>query len=447
MKKKHIGFITLLLVLLLGYCSNTFAYTLSDYYEFIIYLKENNITDSRNTINVYNNVLSTITKFQNYANSHGFGDRDYTGIFWSYNSGYNTYEINVTTDEFTYYVDGKYTYTSPQISYNYFYNYWGDYYQSYTGYFKGGNDCAGLLVGEPTNGTYGTSILQNMWVRPPSLDLDLYDNGDITIYNDFSSDTFKKYLVSRSFVKWALGKLDLENGMSVDVRLNMFVSSDVTSTVGHAQWYSGNTTYSGGLSIEDDGVIYISNVNVYYNQGYLLTIDLDGENVYNIPVYFLPLGSTLTSGDLFNYEIDTNEYIGLLNNFRELVGIQNISSIYDENFSGDSGDVLLDTLNYSDYDNYYSNRISTMLMSLKETMLGSGDVAYTFNFMGDNMTVHSDDFYVPNGVLKFFVTSFLVFATIYYLYVQASHFFHKLQEGEFEAALDTYSVNDESILM
>lgn len=186
---------------------------------------------------------------------------------------------------------------------------------------------------------------------------------------------------------------------------------------------------------------------MYYEQGYYLTIDLDGENILNYPIYFLPYSSTLVSGDLLSPDIDTNNDLEILQNLQELVNIQNIGTIYDSNFSGDSGDVLLGTLDYKTYDNNYSNYITTTLLSLKDTMLGSGDISFSFNFMGNNMTVHSNDYYVPDGVLKFFVTSFLVFATIYYIYVQVSHFFHKLQEGDFEAALETYTVNDESVLM
>lgn len=307
------------------------------------------------------------------------------------------------------------------------------------------------MVNEPSGTPYfTTNYFQDRFIVTPSIEFIPYNDGTINVFNNGSGESFLKYKLSRSVNSWALGRVDgLTEELKVDARLSFFIpgTENYTSSIGHAQYYNGLMTSSGGLSFTGDGTLYINNSQVYYEQGYNLSLDLDGENIGNYYLYFLPYGSNKVSGDLYSPDLDSNEYLDIVQNLQDLISIINVGEIYDNSFSGDSGDVLLGTLDYKEYDNDYSNYISTTLMSLKETMLGSGDVAFSFNFMGNNMTVHSNDFYVPNGVLKFFVTSFLVFATIYYLYVQVSHFFHKLQEGDFESALETYSVNDESVLM
>lgn len=294
-------------------------------------------------------------------------------------------------------------------------------------------------------GNYYDCIMQNVWVLSPSIDFVKYNDGTIEIFYNNMSDTFLKYNLSRSVNQWALGRLDgLDVDLRVDVKLNRYMNSEFTILVGQAQWYGGKTSTYGGLSISSDGVVYIKNDLIYYNQGYYLTIDLEGENVYNFPIYFLPYASTLVSGDLLSPDIDTNSDLEILQNLQDLVNIQNLGAIYDSSFS--SGDIY-NTLGYHDYDNIYSEYLKSCFQSLNDTFLLSGDVTIDVNFMGNNLTLRSSNFIVPDGPIKFFCSNFLIFATFYLLYKQFVHFYHKLQEGDYVAANETFSVDDESVLM
>lgn len=297
-------------------------------------------------------------------------------------------------------------------------------------------------------GTYYDAIMQNVWVRPASVTFSPYNDGNISVYYNSISDTFLKYNISRSVPSWALGRIEgLSGDIRVDVKLNRYMNSEFTTSVGHAQWYGGQFTSYGGLSIATDGVVYIDNTKLYYNQGYYLTFDLDGENVDNYPLYFLPYASTATSGELLSPEIDTNSDLDILNNLQELVNIQNIGIIYDNSFSGDSGDVL-GSLGYNDYsNNYYYTYFSDILGELHDTLLNSGDRSVTFNLMGTTMTLHSSDFTTPNTAIKVFCNAFLTFGIFLYIYKTSLHFFHQLQEGNFNGAVNTLTVDDESVYM
>lgn len=287
--------------------------------------------------------------------------------------------------------------------------------------------------------------LNNRYDEPVKFTFTPYNDGTINVFYNGSSDSFLRFNLSRSVNQWALGKLDgLSADGKIDLKLNRFMNGEFTTSVGSAQWYSGQKTSFGGLSIADDGVVYIKNDSIYYNQGYNLIFDVDGENVDNYLFYFVPYAYSSSSGDLLSPDIDTNSDLEILQNLQDLVNIQNIGAIYDNSFA--SGEIY-NTLGYSDYDNIYSEYLKSCFQSLNDTFSLSGDVSVDVSFLGKNLTLRSSNFVVPDGPIKFFCSSFLVFGTIFYFYKQFSHFYHKLQEGDFEAASETFAVDDESLLM
>lgn len=207
----------------------------------------------------------------------------------------------------------------------------------------------------------------------------------------------------------------------------------------------------GAIFLQNNNQIWLKNVFVSYTQLYDLEFDvwLDPNTtiIHHFKYKFFPQDSVIEngviidSGDTYFNGLDMSQLI-----IGNIIDSSEVSNIYNDNFGGPSGDVL-SKLGYSEYINTYSTQIYSIFDDFKNCLLGNSNVTFNFTFMGTSMVLNSSDFITPSGPLKTFVSTFLVFGFVMLIFKQYSHFYHKLQEGDQLGAIETISVDDESILM
>lgn len=95
---------------------------------------------------------------------------------------------------------------------------------NYNGYSV--NMCA-ILTDIPPQYTIPTTTI-TVANLGPSIDFITYNDGNISVYYNGSSDTFLKYNLSRSVKSWSLGRLDgFDDSMKIDVRLNRYMNRGI----------------------------------------------------------------------------------------------------------------------------------------------------------------------------------------------------------------------------
>lgn len=96
---------------------------------------------------------------------------------------------------------------------------------------------------------------------------------------------------------------------------------------------------------------------------------------------------------------------------------QQVDSILDE-FLIVSGDDFAESLGYSPHANSYADFIYQLIDDICDTLYDSGDVYFDYQLHGGPVyRIYSSNIYLPNGVLKTFISSALVFGAIFILYM------------------------------
>lgn len=444
MKKKVIGLCTLLLVLLLGCCTNSYGYTIDD---LVAYAEEvltyPNVTAYQ--IKAANNIINRKDWLVSQIGSN------YTGWVIHTSSTSSTSSLSLHCWNSTTTVD---TSNLVSISPSHFVISFADYRDTSNVNWKTTSNNAtfnreqkmyffGLVE---TNSTLpdDPNLLLNGY-NPSTFEFNLATVRTIPVTYNNVTETFYKFNYSRSVGSWMLGDFTADSGDLVQIKLYRFLNDEYTDFFAGSD-KKGDYINNYGLGITYDNHVFVNNAQLYYNQGYKLMIDLNGESVDSYLIYFLPYSSNASSGDLISPDVDTNADLKIIQSIEDLVDPQEVDTVYDEYIDKPSGE-LLGLLGYDDYNNYYSDYIKSLFTQLQVALDGTEGVSFTFPFMGRNITIYSIDFITPPGILKTFVSSFLVFAFAYFIYCQYMHFFHQLQEANLFAAVDTFSVNDESILM
>ena len=190
----------------------------------------------------------------------------------------------------------------------------------------------------------------------------------------YSGDSVKLFKTSRSVTTWNFGTLSSNFKELPELHFkfgplfyidNSSVPYNFDSSYAQTAYYTPNRYYNGKLMLNSDGTLSIYNSNVLYNQLYLLYgyYSLDGSTTIDLVykyVYFKPIGSDNTIGEVINPDLNNNVDIGFIQSFGNFWEEQTnfnsgevgtyIDDRFYARFSGDfySGDLFSD-LGYRQY--------------------------------------------------------------------------------------------------
>lgn len=432
-------FYSILLVLVVGFfcvicCGNVVnAYNIDDLYEYALQLQSQNVgtTEQRraytNLINNYNK-FKNVTALKNCSSLYCYSPNStfVCNIFY-WNSPFKV-EFNSAQTLVNSSQGGIYQLQYGNVNDNGYG--WNFQYGSNVGF--GLLDLSLNTQTEIDNMNWSNWYLNNKYDEPLGINFDLHNSGSISVFYNGSSSFFYKFPYSRTVKQWDLGSFDTLTDFNIDVRLNRFLNDTYSVTVAHGQWYNGNKS-SSGLVINDDGIVFLDNLKVFYNQGYSLSIDVNGELFDSYPVYFVPYTYSSASGDLLSPDVDTNSDIELLNNIQDLVSLGNIDNTFELIngsyfgsgealwLSGDpwtvSGNFWNDT-GYHFLANPYSNWLYDYMNSLLHVLTDNRNEVISFSIHGRNYTFNSSDFSVPDGGFKNFISLVLVSFTFFSIFKQ-----------------------------
>lgn len=249
----------------------------------------------------------------------------------------------------------------------------------------------------------------------------------------------------------------------------MFVSGDQLWTESYQNIFSYNIyggTQNGGLIFDSStGKISIKREKLVNMQGYnlLLTyIYRNGESSsdigsFNYYAYFFNL--SISSGDLVSPDINSTVDIGMLNALDDYFSYDSgeafaLSSLF--SFSGDflSGDFLsgdiYGKIGYNDYFNN-NNTFSTTLYSIYHRILGAITELDTssyieFVYRGNTYKIYANDFHIPDGILKTFVASFIMFLMAIGIIKRLVVLFKKMAILDFVGISSSFDIDDSNFL-
>lgn len=307
----------------------------------------------------------------------------------------------------------------PSGPYDYFYRFTA-YNTSTSGYsitFNTNNYDYALYY---DNGTWKEYSLDDKTIYSDSFDFD--PNYDIIAnYNSYQNVYTKKY--DYSVQNWIMGDIVFsENYNRYEIQL-LDTDGNVLQRGIYNKTLNTNTNYN--IFITSSGNhLYVKSSYITFKKIYTLVIypqDESGnisDNNFVGTFLYLPLNASFSgdvilstgsgdyttqnsSNDIVDSLTDTSEADSTLNNF----------------FSGDTND-FANNLGYSPIENPFVSIISNTLQSMIDIILGSGNVDLDFSFGHQTYVVHSDDFTLPNGSIKTFVTlvsnGFLVWLIVKY---------------------------------
>lgn len=112
-----------------------------------------------------------------------------------------------------------------------------------------------------------------------------------------------------------------------------------------------------------------------------------------------------------------------------------VNNSIDEIFSGDTN-YIVNELSYPSLINSNWLVIYNFVEGICDTLSVSGDVYYDVSLHGETPTrIYASQFKTPNGALKTFISMFLVFGTVFLLYIQFKDFIDLLNSGSFIEAV------------
>lgn len=468
MKKKLIGLSMLLLGLLLGLFTTSYANSYRDFTETeiknVLYKAWVNAghseTDVINAITTHENngnittIVNALNNTNNCIISFDTGSTGYNSCYIAcYNSASNTHP---------YFYDGRIFFKNRPSGtlYQIFFNgtfstgtsiYYG--YSTRTDYIYYGdtfyNSSSGTTVTHPAN-TYSPSTFFDEWyyqdalpfafVTEPGLGTVMYDNYEYTLYNKPSSGDI------------LLGQLFVPNGIVVNY-------ADVLNYY----WYWNNwqvREFSNDcirtqLVSNDEGNL-VFNVflkrNYIYNNTYYQYIFTSTQSE---PYEFVSGGCYINDSHtvITNGVVDPNntfsgdykdEYDSIIdnqqdvNNISEAIGDTILDdSEVDNMLSGfnTSGDIL-NTLGYSPIENPFSSVILRVIQALNDVLLGSGDVTLNLSAFELDMEINSSDFTLPNGLIKNFVSLVSNGFMIWVIYKYGFKLYMMINTGKFKNLID-----------
>lgn len=189
-------------------------------------------------------------------------------------------------------------------------------------------------------------------------------------------------------------------------------------------WKSYQTQISSGDEISPDGTF--SNNN-YYND-YNNKIDNETQNTDTDKIIANQNQNTQDIiNTLDNPEVD-DEYLGEFNGY----------------FSGDSA-AISRKFGFLTFPTDVYNDIYLFLNDLISAIIDDNDVYFDFSLHGETPTrIYSSDIYVPNGVLKSFISVFLVACTVYVIYLKFFNYYELLCSGNISTLINDFDI-DKSI--
>ena len=142
--------------------------------------------------------------------------------------------------------------------------------------------------------------------------------------------------------------------------------------------------------VNQDFWLYIKSSNTVINNGVIIPDDTFTDNYYN------------------NYNNDTNTDKIVDNNTNDtdkitdtLTDDSQVDNILGNNFSGDN---LLNNIGYNPIANPFSTIILNTMTNFTDALLGSGSQTLSFTIFNNTITISSDDFALPNGELRNFIS-------------------------------------------
>ena len=137
--------------------------------------------------------------------------------------------------------------------------------------------------------------------------------------------------------------------------------------------------------------------------------------------------ANINSGDnlINNTILDDSQVIGQLNDF----------------VSGDI-DNIGQKLGFQNLSNPYSIVIYGFISDVCSALTSTGNVSFNYSMHGESpTTINSDDIYLPNGVLKTFISMVLVFITIYFIYYRFKVLVDDLTSGDSKSTIESLDVD------
>lgn len=428
--------------------SRAYCYTFEQFIQFVNNVADNNITSNAYTHDNALYVKNNFYKIIDTINNNNFDTSEYDSfLIKANNNSFNISEIIVycfkSGSYLNYGRDGSTSFISfrgqgKTISSTGFINTFSDNWYQY-------GRC-GIFANEP--GWDKTAFINNCVSNYN------WDPNDHPLTQPFS---FIPYGILTSG-DWYYQKFSYTGNVCLgELGENEFYQLDITLNNSNMIDLGTISIVPGVGTIDDNSAIFLQgnqvwlkNVYVYYTKPYDLEFrlyhDANTSTIYRYFYRFYPQDSILSNGNI-TYSGDT-AFNGL--DMSQLIignitDVSNVDNIYGTYF-GVSGEIYND-FGYSNYDNDYQDFLLNLYTQIRNSLLSSGDVVFSFEYMGKNMTVHSNDFTVPNNSLKLFANTFLVFGTFVLFFQYLMKFYHRLQEGNIVGALNHTGVNDESFLM
>lgn len=215
------------------------------------------------------------------------------------------------------------------------------------------------------------------------------------------------------------------------------------------KWKLNKITKIQNIGEEDQNLISVTLNGKYFasNTLYSLQMNPDPDSdfaPYSQPFFIKDRHTSITNGALDLDNTFSGDYYNNYNNDTNTNDI--INSITDGNpdselapietmLSGDAQDVannfgFWSAIGPNLFPSNIYNRIYDRMKMVTDVLYDSGDVYFDFSMHGETPTrIHSSDIYLPNGVLKTFISTFLIAGTCWLVWKQFYSYYELITTG------------------
>lgn len=418
-------------MLLLGFCTTSFAYTFDEFIEFCKQIADEEIITNSEVISMANKILSfendirsmtNVNQYTNFIVTQGKdnywycvmsgNDMNVQGLGASYS---NFYCNGFTTPNYNMQFKG-----STAIWSNWKANMPVE--QNHTTYTTNISNTFGLITGS-INNVNGRGFFNSLIVPPTYYFTPFHDVTNLTVNN--ISNINGIYWNSRTKFLW--GRLENYNEIeasnfrfflaSVDPNGNEVVLFDTI------QW---NLLFLGTYIWQSEPRL------IYTNQLYKIGISYN-DKVESFYYYVLPYNQSISNGSTITYNYNSGDSDYTIQSQTNDI-INNVSDVQtlDNTLNNLSSGEIISQLNFKEYPNHSYDILFALTQNIVNTLYGSGDVYIDIPFNHNNFTyrVYASQFITPLNNLTQFIILAVNFGFVYLIYRQASEIIHTIEEGD-----------------
>lgn len=218
----------------------------------------------------------------------------------------------------------------------------------------------------------------------------------------------------------------------------------------------GYLTLGDGLFIRNNR-LFVETRRLKFNESYHLQIEYNydtGEGfLYN--GLFVISSADGSSGDIsFTNQDSTNNIINNQNDntqniIESLTKPADVSGELSAFLSGEyiADKIGVDQLDIDDRIEEVDDYFVSISQEVRGVILDSRVYTITFNWAGRQITISSNDFILPDSLIKTFMTTFFIFVSCMLFVKYVVSLFHKIQSGDIYGTINHISQNDDSILL